>query len=99
MPAKIALVGDIFYWVEKAGSVWTCGNTISAIDAEFRLYRDKPVFGLVGRTWNRTCRHTGGLIALHAIGRLKMERYASISLRLFYPIPAVVRGDAILKLT
>jgi hypothetical protein len=99
MPAKIALIGDIFYWMEKAGSVWTSRYTISTIDAALRIYQNQSVFGLVGCSRNRACCDTGGLITLHAVGRLEMYRPVRISVRLFYPIPAVVRGDAILKLT
>ena len=72
MPAKIAFICDALDGMAKARPIGTGRYTITAIDTYFRIYQDQPVFGLVGRTRHRTCRHTGGFITLHAIGRLKM---------------------------
>jgi hypothetical protein len=99
MPTKIALVGDVLYGMAETGPIGTSRYTISTIDAALRIYQNQSVFGLVGCSRNRACCDTGGLITLHAVGRLEMYRPVRISVRLFYPIPAVVRGDAILKLT
>ena len=96
-PAKIALIGDISCRMEKTCPIRAGRDAEFARDTKHRIDDHSPVLGLIGGI-DRAGLHTGGIVALHAIARLKVHRHPIILKSLFYPGPGEPGWNIVLQL-